>query len=172
MESRDAGQDPRVLLSLTGLGAGRVRRHRGGIDSGRTGKPWGVRTARWGAVALVPVLAACGGGSDDEATADTTETTMATTVATVPYGPDDSAAWCSDFADAVLALAEVDDVDMSAQETVDRVDAVIAVARTGPGLEIPEITTLSETVTGTLPTAQAWIDAANQLYELCVTRLG
>ena len=120
------------------------------FESGRTGKQWGMRTARWGTVALVLVLAACGGGSDDEATADTTETTMATTVATtvatVPYGPDDSAAWCSDFADAVLALAEVDDVDVSAEETVDRVDAVIAVARTGPGLEIPEITTLSETV--------------------------
>ena len=78
----------------------------------------------------------------------------------------------SDFADAVLALAEVDDVDMSAQDTVDRVDAVIAVARTGPGLEIPEITMLSETVTGTVPTAQAWADAANQLYELCTTRFG
>ncbi|MGH9235618.1 MAG: hypothetical protein ACRD0R_20050 [Acidimicrobiales bacterium] len=76
------------------------------------------------------------------------------------------------YADAVQALAEVDDVGVSAEETVDRVDAVIAVARTGPGLEIPEITTLNETVTGTLPSAQAWSDAANQLYEICVTRLG
>jgi hypothetical protein len=126
------------------------------------------------------VLAACGGDSDDEATADTTETTAATsvattvttTVATVPYGPGDSAAWCSDLSDAVLALADVDDVDLPPEETVDRVDAVIAVARSGPGLEIPEITTLSETVTSTLPTEQAWIDAVNQLYDHCMTQVG
>jgi hypothetical protein len=143
-----------------------------------------MRTARWGAVGLVLVLAACGSDSDDEATAATTdttvatttaattETTVATTAATVPSGPDDLAAWCSDLSGAVLALADVDDVDLPPEETVDRVDAVIAVARRGPGLEIPEITTLSETVTGTLPTAQTWIDAVNQLYDYCLTQVG
>ena len=68
-------------------------------------------TVRWGAVALVLVLAACGGDSDDETAANTTATTTGTpatpTVPTVPYGSEDSAAWCSDLADAVRALAEV-----------------------------------------------------------------
>ena len=131
--------------------------------------------ARWGAVALVLLLAACGGDSDD-ATADTTETTVATTatttVATTPSGPDDAAAWCSDLSDAVLTLAEVDDVELPPEETIARVEAVIAVAQSGPGLEIPEITTLSETVTGTPPTEQAWADAVNQLHDHCTTQIG
>ena len=127
-------------------------------------------------MALVLVLAACGGGSDDEATADTTETTVATTatttVATMPNGPDDAAAWCSDFSDALQTLAEVDDVELPPEETIARVEAVIAVARSGAGLEIPEITTLSETVTATPPTEQAWADAVNQLHDHCTTQIG
>jgi len=134
--------------------------------------------ARWGAVALVLLLAACGGDSDsdDDATADTTETTVATTatttVATMPNGPDDAAAWCSDFSDALQTLAEVDDVELPPEETIARVEAVIAVAQSGPGLEIPEITTLSETVTATPPTEQAWADAVNQLHDHCTTQIG
>jgi hypothetical protein len=132
--------------------------------------------ARWGAVALVLVLAACGDDSDDDATADTTETTVATTAtttaATMPNGPDDAAAWCSDLSDAVLTLAEVAEVELPPEETIARVEAVIAVAQSGPGLEIPEITTLSETVTGTPPTEQAWIDAVNQLHAHCTTQIG
>ena len=136
----------------------------------------GMGTVRWGAVALLLVLAACGGDSDDETAANTTATTTGTpatpTVPTVPYGSEDAAAWCSQLADAVRALAEVNDVDLPSVEIVRRVDAVIAVARTGPGLEVPDITTVSQTVTSTSPTTHAWLDAVNQLSNLCETHVG